>query len=109
MENNTQREKLGYALPIWEGKLTCRSSLTGEMSCIIYSEAGQNMDLNSVLLINHLESLKSAMQSLNFILIRIVSPLFQGSKSGPIFLTDLVYVKAVWSLVTRLGSWVIPA
>lgn len=49
------------------------------------------------------------MQSLNFILIHIMFLLFQRSQAGPIFVIDLVYVKAAQSLEMRLGSWVISA
>lgn len=50
-------------------------------------------NLNSILLVNQLEILESAMQNLNFILIQNISLLFQGSQGGPIFLTDLLYAK----------------
>lgn len=69
----------------------------------------QIRNLNSILLVNRLENLESAVQSLNFILIHITLLSLQGSQAGPIFVIDFVYVKAARSLEISLGSWVISA
>lgn len=69
----------------------------------------QIWNLNSILLVNRLENLESSNQSLNVILIHIMLLLLQCSQAGPIFVIDLVYVKAAWSLEIRFGSWVISA
>ena len=94
---------LGKRIPLWE-----ITQWRNEFA-LCSLKLDQTWNLNSILLVNRLENLESAVQSLNFILIHIMLLSLQGSQAGPIFVIDLVYVKATQSLEISLGSWVISA